>query len=125
MIEETAYDCTYAYSLSKSLDWLVPGVDAQRTYASVADVAHRKHPEQKVAARVGICFHVGSQTMTPRPYRDALRLVKKLLKAGKVSIDSLNVGGGYPVAYPGLKPKPMHNYWVRVWQTDSDQQCPI
>ena len=67
-----------------------------------------------VSAKLGVCFHVGSQCMDPADYIQALSYVHGLLDAANVSIDSLDCGGGFPVAYPGLAPAPMQTYFDRI-----------
>ena len=67
-----------------------------------------------VAAKLGVCFHVGSQCMDPADYVRALAYVHGLLETAGVDIDSLDCGGGYPVAYPGLTPPPMQDYFARI-----------
>ena len=67
-----------------------------------------------VAAKLGVCFHVGSQCMDPADYVRALAYVHGLLQTAGVVIDSLDCGGGFPVAYPGLTPPPMQDYFARI-----------
>ena len=69
---------------------------------------------RRVAAKLGVCFHVGSQCMDPADYIQALSYVHGLLEAADVRIDSLDCGGGFPVAYPGLTPPPMQDYFSRI-----------
>ncbi len=56
----------------------------------------------------GIAFHVGSQSTDPGIYLSALALVRGLFdaaaKAG-VRLDTLDIGGGFPVAYRAAVPK--------------------
>jgi ornithine decarboxylase len=56
----------------------------------------------------GIAFHVGSQSTDPGIYISALKLVRRLFddaaKAG-VRLDTLDIGGGFPVAYRASVPK--------------------
>jgi ornithine decarboxylase len=56
----------------------------------------------------GIAFHVGSQSTDPGIYISALKLVRRLFddaaKAG-VRLDTLDIGGGFPVAYRVSVPK--------------------
>lgn len=66
------------------------------------------------AARLGVCFHVGSQCMDPSAYRDALALVAKLIEAAGVKIDIVDVGGGFPAAYPGMQPPDMALYMQAI-----------
>jgi len=59
---------------------------------------------RRVAARVGLCFHVGSQCMEPAAYATAIERVRALVDRAGVVVDILDVGGGFPVSYPGLEP---------------------
>ncbi|MFV3074704.1 type III PLP-dependent enzyme [Niveispirillum fermenti] len=63
-----------------------------------------------VAARVGLCFHVGSQMMEPAAYGRALALAGRVIDAAGVVIDVLDVGGGFPVAYPDMDPPDLRDY---------------
>lgn len=64
--------------------------------------------------RLGICFHVGSQCMTPAAYHDAIRLAGQVARASGVRIDSLDVGGGFPAPYPHLTPPPLEDYFDAI-----------
>lgn len=68
-------------------------------------------------AKVGLCFHVGSQTLTPAPYVSALQLAEQLVQQADVGLDSLDVGGGYPVAYPGHDAAPMMDFMAAIRDT--------
>lgn len=57
----------------------------------------------------GLSFHVGSQATEPTKYVEAIRactnLIGEALLAGLPSLDVLDIGGGFPVAYQeGVKP---------------------
>lgn len=67
-----------------------------------------------VAAKLGVCFHVGSQCMDPADFIRALSYVHGVLETADIPIDSLDCGGGFPVAYPGLTPPPMQKYFERI-----------
>lgn len=62
------------------------------------------------AHRLGICFHVGSQAMQTAAYTRAIERANRLIRRSGVIIDSLDVGGGFPAAYPGLTPPPMADF---------------
>ena len=62
---------------------------------------------RQVAAELGICFHVGSQTTTPDAYLTALAEVHKLIVKAGVVVDRLDVGGGFPSRYPDSNPAPL------------------
>lgn len=59
------------------------------------------------AARLGVTFHVGSQCLDPLAWRAALGLVGRVIQAAGVAIDIVDVGGGFPVAYPDIEPPPL------------------
>ena len=80
-------------------------------YDEAVDLLRAARP---VAAKLGVCFHVGSQCMDPADYIRALSYVHGLLGTADVVIESLDCGGGFPVAYPGLDPAPMQDYFDRI-----------
>ena len=66
---------------------------------------------RKSAKRLGISFHVGSQCMDPADYVTALGVVANIMKLiPRVKIDILDVGGGFPSAYPGMTPPDLALY---------------
>ncbi|OGT26684.1 MAG: ornithine decarboxylase [Gammaproteobacteria bacterium RIFCSPLOWO2_02_FULL_42_14] len=71
---------------------------------------------RQAAEKLGVCFHVGSQCMHPDAYRIAIRMTRDLLRPLRFSIDSLNVGGGFPSIYPGLIPPPLEHYFTAIRQ---------
>jgi ornithine decarboxylase len=66
---------------------------------------------KSIARYVGVTFHVGSQCMEPEAYRRALCLLRNLLDRGSLEIDSLDVGGGFPVNYPGMEAPDLGQYF--------------
>ncbi|MDE1901729.1 MAG: type III PLP-dependent enzyme [Alphaproteobacteria bacterium] len=54
----------------------------------------------KVAARVGLSFHVGSQTLDPASYANAIRMGSDVVRRSGVTLSVFDVGGGFPI--PGL-----------------------
>jgi ornithine decarboxylase len=63
-----------------------------------------------VARRVGVTFHVGSQCLTPAAYRRAIALAGETVAEAGVAVDVIDVGGGFPVSYPGGGPPPLDDY---------------
>jgi ornithine decarboxylase len=59
---------------------------------------------------LGVCFHVGSQCMSPNAWRGALRETSKLIIQAGVTVDVVDVGGGFPAVYPNMAPPPMQSY---------------
>ena len=59
------------------------------------------------AARLGICFHVGSQCLDPGAYVRAIALAAEVIAEAGVAVDVVDVGGGFPVSYPDTVPPPL------------------
>ena len=60
---------------------------------------------------LGICFHVGSQAMSPAAYSDAMGRVRDSIVDAAVTVDIVDVGGGFPSSYPGMEPPPLEAYF--------------
>jgi ornithine decarboxylase len=69
---------------------------------------------RKVAHKVGVCFHVGSQCMDPAAYKLAIVRAMEVVAKAKVKIDVLDVGGGFPATYPNMIPQPLENYFAAI-----------
>ncbi len=83
------------------------GVDGAEAVSLLQRVRHR-------AARLGICFHVGSQSMHPQAWVRALQRVQQLILRAGVVADVIDVGGGFPARYPGLEPPSMDQYFDAI-----------
>ncbi len=66
---------------------------------------------RQAADALGICFHVGSQAMTPAAYSEAMERVRAAIVEAAVTVDIVDVGGGFPSSYPGMEPPPMEAYF--------------
>lgn len=66
---------------------------------------------RQAADALGICFHVGSQAMTPHAYALALERVRAAIVEASVTVDIVDVGGGFPSTYPGMEPPPLGAYF--------------
>jgi ornithine decarboxylase len=60
---------------------------------------------------LGICFHVGSQAMTAAAYGEAMARVRAAIVEAAVTVDIVDVGGGFPSTYPGMEPPPLETYF--------------
>ncbi len=67
-----------------------------------------------LAARLGVCFHVGSQCMDPAVYERALARAGLIIAEAGVAIDGIDVGGGLPVSYPDVTPPPLHLFFEAI-----------
>jgi len=69
---------------------------------------------RQVADALGICFHVGSQTMSPDAYSNAMERVRAAIVTAAVTVDVIDVGGGFPSAYPGMTPPPLERFFETI-----------
>jgi len=69
---------------------------------------------RQAADTLGICFHVGSQAMSPRAYVDAMERVRAAIVEAAVTVDLVDVGGGFPSVYPGMEPPELEGYFQAI-----------
>ena len=79
--------------------------------AEPEDVADLLVATRQAADALGICFHVGSQAMTPTAYAEAMERVRAAIVASSVTVDIVDVGGGFPSTDPGMEPPPLETYF--------------
>ncbi len=65
---------------------------------------------RRYADELGVSFHVGSQCMDPWAYRGAMDTVSSAILHAAVTVDIVDVGGGFPVSYPGMEPVDLKAY---------------
>jgi ornithine decarboxylase len=71
---------------------------------------------RQAADALGICFHVGSQAMTPAAYAEAMERVRAAIVEAAVTVDIVDVGGGFPSTYPGMEPPPLETYFDVIYK---------
>lgn len=69
---------------------------------------------RQAADALGICFHVGSQAMSPDAYAQAMERVRTAIVEAGVTVDVIDVGGGFPSSYPGMEPPPLERYFATI-----------
>jgi ornithine decarboxylase len=84
---------------------------ASKFGAEPSEVADLLVATRQVADALGICFHVGSQAMTPQAYADAMEHVRAAIVSASVTVDIVDVGGGFPSVYPGMEPPALEGYF--------------
>ncbi|HTM95496.1 MAG TPA: type III PLP-dependent enzyme [Croceibacterium sp.] len=77
----------------------------------LADAAPLLQATRQHCDALGICFHVGSQAMTPFAFVQALERVRAAIAEAAVTVDIVDVGGGFPSVYPGMEPPPLEDYF--------------
>jgi ornithine decarboxylase len=75
---------------------------------------------RQAADALGICFHVGSQAMTPAAYAEAMERVRAAIVEAAVTVDIVDVGGGFPSWYPGMEPPPLETYFEVIHKAFED-----
>jgi ornithine decarboxylase len=69
---------------------------------------------RQAADALGICFHVGSQAMSPAAYAEAMARVRDAIVQAAVTVDIVDVGGGFPSVYPGMEPPALETYFAVI-----------
>ncbi len=72
------------------------------------------------AAMLGVSFHVGSQCLEPEAYARAIALAAAVLREAGVKVELLDVGGGFPVAYPDVVPPPLAAFTEAIGRAVAD-----
>ena len=75
---------------------------------------------RQAADALGICFHVGSQAMTPAADAEAMERVRAAIVSAAVTVDIVDVGGGFPSWYPGMEPPPLESYFEVISRSFED-----
>jgi ornithine decarboxylase len=82
--------------------------------ATAEDAATLLRSARDGAATLGVSFHVGSQCLDPLAWRTALTVTGEILRSAGVQVDVVDVGGGFPVAYPDQDPPPMGAIFAEI-----------
>jgi len=69
---------------------------------------------RQVAKRLGVSFHVGSQCMRPGAFSEAILQAAAVVRHAGIKLDVIDVGGGFPVAYPGMEPPALDSYFQTI-----------
>ena len=84
---------------------------ASKFGADPAELSRLLFATRQAADAMGICFHVGSQAMSPAAYSEALSKVRDAIVDAAITVDIVDVGGGFPSWYPGMEPPALENYF--------------
>jgi ornithine decarboxylase len=84
---------------------------ASKFGADPAELSRLLFATRQAADAMGICFHVGSQAMSPAAYAEALSRVRDAIVGAAITVDIVDVGGGFPSWYPGMEPPALENYF--------------
>jgi ornithine decarboxylase len=128
IVEATARDGVPATDLNLLVRLRVSSEHAKLSLAAKfgaepQDVKPLLFAARQAADALGICFHVGSQAMTPAAYAQALGRVRAAIVEAAVTVDIVDVGGGFPSTYPGMEPPPLEAYFSVIH--DAYEKLPI
>lgn len=82
---------------------------------------------KRVAAsgcRVGVAFNVGSLCRHPDAYRRAIRAALSVIQTAGVKVVSLDMGGGFPVRYPGIETAAVEEFFAAIRDETGDVGFP-
>lgn len=82
--------------------------------AAPADAAALLRAARPHASRLGLSFHVGSQCLDAGAWTRAMALAAEVIAAADVVVEIVDVGGGFPVAYPGSTPPPLADFMAAI-----------
>jgi ornithine decarboxylase len=116
IVRATSTDGVAAADLNLCVRIRVSSDHSKLSLASKFGAEPSEMKELLIAARqaadaLGICFHVGSQAMTPAAFGEAMQRVRAAIVAAAVTVDIVDVGGGFPSWYPGMEPPPLETYF--------------
>lgn len=66
------------------------------------------------ADELGVSFHVGSQAMNPAAWATAMADLSRIIINASVTVDIVDVGGGFPAIYADTPPPSMDTYAAMV-----------
>jgi ornithine decarboxylase len=90
---------------------------ASKFGCELAEARELLQATRQLADCLGVCFHVGSQAMTPFAYVTALEKVRAAIVDAAVTVDIIDVGGGFPSIYPGMEPPPLEDFFALIDRT--------
>ena len=82
--------------------------------ADAAEAAVLLRAARPHAARLGVAFHVGSQCLDPLAWRRATAIAAGVIATAGVAIDIVDMGGGFPAAYPDVVPPPLGCFLAEI-----------
>lgn len=98
------------------------GIPPQEAAELLQLAAHRGY-------RTGLTFHPGSQNRRPESYTLSIETARgiagRAFAQGEAALAHLNIGGGFPCAYPGGSGHSLECYFKAISQVASDLACPL
>ncbi len=82
--------------------------------ASAGEAAEILRVARRYADELGVSFHVGSQAIKPSAWAKAMADVSRIIIDAGVTVDIVDVGGGFPAVYAGKAPPALEDYAAMV-----------
>ncbi|MDE8349383.1 MAG: type III PLP-dependent enzyme [Acidocella sp.] len=113
--EFTALDSKPGLFVRLALPHSGAAIDLSTKFGADVDLAiELLHTARGHAGKLGLAFHVGSQCMDPLAWREAIELAGVVIAKAGVDVDVIDVGGGFPVAYPEIDPPPLGAFLAEI-----------
>jgi ornithine decarboxylase len=74
------------------------------------DAAELVREAARRSCQTGLTFHVGSQCLDPHAYEVAMEILGEVVERSGREPACIDVGGGFPEAYPGVEAPPLEAY---------------
>ena len=115
ILEETDYarDLTIIVRVAVSCDGAALPL-AGKFGAGADDAAEILREARRYADELGVSFHVGSQALKPTAWATAMADVSRIIIAAGVTVDIMDVGGGFPSIYADGAPPSLDAYVAMV-----------
>ena len=118
-LDKVFYETNQAKDLVILVRFATPGGVAryelsQKFGALPANAADLLKQVTDAGCRAGLAFHVGSQCLSPDAYRQGIGLAADIAARAGVSIDYLDVGGGFPATYVNDVPPPLEDFFAAI-----------
>lgn len=85
--------------------------------AGAAEAAEILSVARRHADELGVSFHVGSQAMKPSAWAQAMADASRVIIEAGVTVDIVDVGGGFPAIYADETPPAMDDYVTMVMRS--------
>jgi len=85
--------------------------------AGAAEAADILSVARRYADELGVSFHVGSQAMKPSAWAQAMADASRVIIDAGVTVDIVDVGGGFPAIYADKNPPAMDDYVAMVMRS--------
>lgn len=115
ILEETGYakDLTIIVRVAVSCDGAALPL-AGKFGAGAKEAAEILREARRHADELGVSFHVGSQAMKPTAWATAMADVSRIIISAGVTVDIVDVGGGFPSIYADGAPPALEDYAAMV-----------